>query len=146
MLEAQADLRSYGAKMLDGVQNALRTAEAATDSTQVAYATTSYADAQAQINSLKQQLKEVKDQNKVLLQTIATIAGNKENMRLTSNEPRQHAPWKHCWSHGANKMCDSKSYRRRKPGHNKDATFKDAKGGKKYCFHFPSAQALLPKS
>lgn len=73
MLEAQADLRSYATNIVDQVQNALRTAE----STQVANATTSYAELQSEISILKQQIKETYDQNKVLLQTIATLSGNK---------------------------------------------------------------------
>jgi len=141
LLEAQADLRTYGAKILDEVQNALRT----TESAQVANATISYSDLQSQINSLKQQLKETQDQNRVLLQTIATLAGNKENVRQPK-DPKEYTPWKYCWSHGANKRCDSKTCNNKKPGHIDSATFKDTKGGYKYRLHLQSVKTLLPKS
>lgn len=84
----------------------------------------------------------MQDQNKVLLETIAIIAGNKENIQ-PQKEHKEYTPWKYCWSHRANKRCDSKTCKKRKPGHVESATFKDTKGGYKYKFKLPLVQVLL---
>ena len=90
-------------------------------------------------NDLLSVIKELKDEVNSLK--------NKENINPNAQRREQRAaeaalkPWQYCWTHRANKSHCSANCANPMPGHQKESTLKDRKGGSAYKLHIRSVKA-----
>ena len=134
LLQAQADFRSLTESFIKEFQAAQSPPDdPVVDQLHQAHAATNQNDSLSIIKELKDEVNALK---------------NKENINPDDQRRKQRAaelaakPWQYCWTHGANKSHCSANCSNPMPGHQKDATFKNRKGGSAYKLQIRSVKAL----
>ena len=142
LLQAQSDFRDYTSNFLAEFQNAMNKENIApSDSIQQAHASSQ--GISTTIRNLQEQVKELRQQNTLLLKTIDLLSKDSGKSSKNTRTPR---PWKYCWTHGANQSHDSKDCLLKRRNHKDDATLQDIKGGSKLRMTSKEVLALLNKS
>ena len=140
LLEAQTEFRDYTSNFLSEFQQAINNKENIPPTPMEQQAHYSSNNSSAALKDLQDQMKELRQQNTLLLKTIDLLTKSQQKVPAATSTPR---PWKHCWAHGANQSHDSKDCLFKKENHKDDATLQDIKGGSKQRMTSKAVRAIL---
>lgn len=142
LLQAQADFRDYTSSFLTEFQQAMNK-ENVPPTKQIPQAHASAQSGNTALSDFQIQMKELRQQNALLLKTIDLLSSNAGKPTKTTKQSRT---WKYCWTHGANQSHESKDCWYKRNNHKDDVTLQDIKGGSKHRMDHKEVREILSKS